>query len=93
MFLLALLVQPTKLAYSQETGIANSNSEPIKKQAVGRTGSTHISDIVFSEVSGEELLADFYRPSIQGPHPIVLLIHGGGWITGTRHQSLSMQTG
>lgn len=34
----------------------------------------------------KKLLADIYRPSGAGPHPSVLLIHGGAWKRGDRAQ-------
>jgi triacylglycerol lipase len=33
-----------------------------------------------------DLLADVYRPLVQGPHPAVLCLHGGAWIAGNRSQ-------
>ncbi len=43
-------------------------------------------NLVYHEVEDVKLLADFYRPASDSRVPIVLMIHGGGWITGTRHQ-------
>ncbi|HEX4871783.1 MAG TPA: alpha/beta hydrolase [Nevskiaceae bacterium] len=34
----------------------------------------------------QALQADLYRPLGEGPHPAVLLIHGGGWERGDREQ-------
>ncbi len=42
--------------------------------------------VVFAQRGDVELLAEIYRPSGMGPHPGVLLIHGGAWLAGNRHQ-------
>lgn len=34
----------------------------------------------------QELLADIYTPEAKGPHPSVLLVHGGAWKRGDRDQ-------
>jgi acetyl esterase len=39
--------------------------------------------LVYGEVGGEKLTMDYYQPSGPGPHPIVIIIHGGGYISGT----------
>lgn len=33
------------------------------------------------------LQADLYRPASAGPHPVVLMVHGGGWRSGSRQDS------
>ncbi|MFN7996066.1 MAG: alpha/beta hydrolase [Bryobacteraceae bacterium] len=40
-------------------------------------------NIVYGEAGGEKLTMDYYAPSGQGPHPIVIIIHGGGFVGGT----------
>lgn len=44
-------------------------------------------DVVYQTVPGfRPAVVDIYVPSTPGPHPLVLYIHGGGWIAGhTRH--------
>lgn len=34
-----------------------------------------------------ELQGDLHRPATPGPHPVVLVVHGGGWSAGSRHES------
>lgn len=41
------------------------------------------SGLVYGEASGQELTMDYYAPKGPGPHPIVIIIHGGGYIGGT----------
>ena len=35
-------------------------------------------------VEGGELGFDFFRPEGEGPFPLVVFLHGGGWISGDR---------
>lgn len=44
-------------------------------------------DIVYRTVDGEELALDVYRPDGGRDLPGLLLIHGGGWATGTKDAS------
>lgn len=39
---------------------------------------------VYAKVDKEELKFDFYRPSGDGPFPLVICIHGGGWAAGSK---------
>jgi acetyl esterase len=39
--------------------------------------------IVYGEAAGETLTMDYYAPAGPGPHPIAIIIHGGGYIGGT----------
>ena len=42
-------------------------------------------NVLYREVEGVKLRLDLYRPTEQeGPHPALLLIHGGGWKAGNR---------
>ncbi|AXC11558.1 Putative exported protein precursor [Acidisarcina polymorpha] len=41
------------------------------------------SNLVYGEASGEPLTMDYYAPKGDGPHPIAIIIHGGGYIGGT----------
>ena len=43
---------------------------------------TLIEDRVYASPEGEDQLVDLYIPGGEGPHPAVLLIHGGGWKSG-----------
>ncbi|MDB5684511.1 MAG: dienelactone hydrolase [Sphingomonas bacterium] len=44
-------------------------------------------DVVYRTVPGfRPQIVDIYKPSTPGPHPLILYIHGGGWMGGhTRH--------
>ena len=39
---------------------------------------------VYSSPGGIALRYDFIRPMTSGPHPLLIFIHGGGWISGDR---------
>lgn len=41
-------------------------------------------DVVYGAPGGHRLLMDIYRPEGVGPHPAVLLVHGGGWLGGSK---------
>jgi acetyl esterase/lipase len=41
-------------------------------------------DIVYATVDGHELGLDLYRPEGDGPHPLVVYVHGGGWKEGDK---------
>ena len=39
--------------------------------------------IVYGEAGGQQLTMDYYPPAGKGPHPVVIIIHGGGFVGGT----------
>ncbi len=43
-------------------------------------------NLVYAQPGGEQLLADLYRPAGDGPHPAVLVVHGGAWTFGNKSQ-------
>lgn len=43
-------------------------------------------DLVYAQPGGQDLLADLYVPTGEGPFPGVLVIHGGGWRSGGKTQ-------
>ncbi|CAN5450795.1 N/A [soil metagenome] len=52
--------------------------------ALGRQGAVE-NDVVYRTVGGEALKMDVYRPAeTTGVAPVVVLIHGGAWIEGTK---------
>lgn len=46
-----------------------------------------IRDIAYGQASGETLLLDVHLPDTPGPHPIAILVHGGGWSRGDKSGS------
>ncbi len=41
-------------------------------------------NLVYASPGGTPLALDLYRPAAAGPHPAVLVVHGGGWDAGDR---------
>ena len=41
-------------------------------------------DVVFAENAGEKMLLDFETPDSSGPHPAVIIVHGGGFLRGNK---------
>ncbi len=41
-------------------------------------------DVEYGRAGGERLLLDAWVPPGPGPHPAVILVHGGGWTTGDK---------
>lgn len=48
------------------------------------TGVIATENLVYAAPGGTRLALDLYRPAAAGPHPAVLVIHGGGWDAGDR---------
>jgi pectinesterase len=45
-------------------------------------------NIQYGEADGEKLLLDAHVPSGAGKFPVVLIVHGGGWMTGDREKDI-----
>lgn len=45
-----------------------------------------VRDLTYVERGEQKLLADIYVPRGEGPFPGVLMVHGGGWISGAKWQ-------
>jgi len=45
-------------------------------------------DICYGEAGGEKLLLDAHVPAGEGKFPVVLIVHGGGWMTGDRETDI-----
>src|SRR5689334_14560333 len=42
-------------------------------------------DVVYAERGQRRLMLDVYRPrAATGPAPVLLFVHGGGWVLGTK---------
>src|SRR5579885_1545900 len=39
--------------------------------------------LVYGEAGGQQLTMDYYPPAGPAPHPVVIIIHGGGFVGGT----------
>ena len=45
-------------------------------------------NLVYAERDGRQLLMDIYRPDADGPVPVALYLHPGGWRSGTKDHCL-----
>jgi triacylglycerol lipase len=84
--MMSFFVSSTHAIADEVSADVQSNTDNIIQLATSVLSKSSKPDIVFHEVEGVKLLADFYRPANNSRVPIVLMIHGGGWITGTRRQ-------
>jgi pectinesterase len=50
----------------------------------GNAHGTLLADVVYGEAGGEKLRLDVSMPEGQGPFPVAILIHGGGWSGGDK---------
>jgi acetyl esterase/lipase len=48
-------------------------------------------DVVYASPGGADVALDFVRPDGDGPYPLIVLIHGGGWIGGSRKEFADQQ--
>lgn len=48
-------------------------------------------DIVYAQPGGTDVALDLVRPDGEGPYPLVVFIHGGGWIGGSRKEFAAQQ--
>lgn len=53
------------------------------------TPGTLETDITYAEVAGEKLLLDAHIPDGAGPFPVAILIHGGGWGSGSKEGDIA----
>jgi acetyl esterase/lipase len=47
-------------------------------------------DIRYRTVDGRPLALDLYAPLRAGPHPVIVVIHGGGWRAGDRGEAVPL---
>jgi acetyl esterase/lipase len=64
----------------------NNNYNDQDKDKVFEYPDNTITDITYAEIDGYELLLDIYLPEdSEGPSPVVLWVHGGGWSSGDKY--------
>src|SRR5688500_5240706 len=74
---LAILLLVASSAFAQ-TGSADSYPTP------GNGTFTLIEAVEFARPDGVPLLLDLRIPDAGGPHPVIVYLHSGAWITGDR---------
>lgn len=63
--------------------------DPMPERAIAFPGGiTGLADVVFSTVNGyRPLRLDLFRKADAGPRPLIIYIHGGGWVAGHTRQA------
>ncbi|MGY1812691.1 alpha/beta hydrolase fold domain-containing protein [Blastococcus sp. SYSU D00820] len=63
-----------------------AHAAPLPPAAPGPDGTTRLTGVPYAAVPGiRPLELDLYLPAGDGPHPVALFLHGGGWRLGSRH--------
>ncbi len=70
--LLAAMVAPLSLFAASAASAAPASADTVRL------------DVEYGRAGGERLLLDAWVPPGPGPHPAVILVHGGGWTTGDK---------
>lgn len=52
---------------------------------------TAINDVVYKEVDDVTLKLNVYHPTKEGKYPIIIYIHGGGWMRGSKDRFLELR--
>lgn len=82
---LALFIMTGAVQAQGATPVPDPMPERILTFANGVSVST---DITFSTITGyRPVTLDLYRPGADGPQPLVIYIHGGGWMIGDKRMS------
>jgi acetyl esterase/lipase len=76
---LTLTVLVAMLASQPQAAVAQNVAQTGGKFEVKRS-------IAYTQRGGLRLLADVTMPTVKGTYPAVLLVHGGGWMTGRKEQ-------
>lgn len=92
--LLLLLIAPgTAPLWAQQTSDTRGSQKPSDDTAEAEEKSQKAAEsfrfqkgIVYSRPGQVELKLDAYVPQSTGPHPVVLVVHGGAWSSGNRRQ-------
>ncbi|MGY1829189.1 alpha/beta hydrolase fold domain-containing protein [Geodermatophilus sp. SYSU D01180] len=63
-----------------------AHAAPLPAPSPGPDGTRVLSGVAYAALPGTRPLElDLYLPPGDGPHPVVLFLHGGGWRLGSRH--------
>jgi acetyl esterase/lipase len=87
-FLCISLTLMVQVALCQQEVSHPHQELPLTTQGVIAIAHNYISttDIIYLTAQGYEAKFDLYRPAVQAPAPVVVYIHGGGWVNGEKEQ-------
>ena len=73
------------LAYFSAAPLCAQRARPTSFAPTPGTGTfTVLGDLEYARVANTSLKLDLYLPDSPGPHPVILWLHAGAWITGDR---------
>ena len=71
-----------------------AHEQPLPPSLPGPGGIRLLLGVPYAAIPGvRPLELDLYLPAGEGPHPVVLFLHGGGWRLGSRHSAGPMYRG
>jgi len=63
-----------------------AHEQPLPAAVGGPAGTRRLLGVPYAAIPGiRPLELDLYLPAGDGPHPVVVFLHGGGWRLGSRH--------
>ncbi|MBU6253097.1 MAG: alpha/beta hydrolase [Alphaproteobacteria bacterium] len=81
----ALAAAPREFDVSKEPALGDVYPDRVTKFADGVTG---LADVVYASLPGfRPMVVDLYLPADKAPKPLIMYIHGGGWMGGHTRQS------
>ena len=65
-----------------------AHEQPLPPPHAGPGGTRVLAGVPYAAIPGiRPLELDLYLPPAEGPHPVVVFLHGGGWRVGSRHSA------
>ncbi len=76
---------------AQDAGVLSSGANKPKDAQYLDTGGESKLEVVYKQVSGQDLKLDLYYPTVKPTEkcPVVVYTHGGGWAAGNRYKAAS----
>jgi acetyl esterase/lipase len=66
----------------------SAQAQPVERQRQRAAWMRPTATLEYARPDNTPLLLDLYVPSGEGPHPVILWIHGGGWQSGSRRNAM-----
>lgn len=77
---LEIVKQHPPLHTMSPSEVRNLRAKAPKVQSIGQVSLKKIEDLVIPVRDGEQIPIRMYTPNCNGPFPIILYYHGGGWV-------------